>query len=174
MSKARDSDPTDPLIFVSAQYVFMADLDNTLSIFWKDSNSSNESPNHPINTWVNTSVSIPNVHPSSSIAYTYYIVFQAADNTIRGYNISFAAENTSIAPAYDGSAGYDEWVIHFPNGSDVNALPETHLATTALALPDGGEEEGVYFQIKGDDMMLWTRGLVSSNDPWTPLSLLVT
>lgn len=152
----------------------MADLDNNLSIFWKDSNSSNESPNHPINIWVNTSISIPNVHPSSSIGYTEYLVLQAADNTIRGYNISWAAENTSIAPAYDGSAGYDEWVIHFLNGSDVNALSETHLACIALRLPDGRAEEAVYFQIKGDDMILWTRDLVSSNGPWTSLSLPVS
>jgi hypothetical protein len=75
---------------VLAQYVFMADLENNLSIFWKDSNSSHESPNHPINTWVNTSISIPNIRPSSSMGYTNYITLQAADNTIRGYNISWA------------------------------------------------------------------------------------
>ena len=137
------------------QYVFMADLYNNLSIFWKDSNETDESPNHPINTWVNTSITIPNLNPSSSMAYTNYITFQATDNTIQGYNISWAAENTSIAPARDGSAGYDQWVIHYPNGSDVYALPGTQLEVTALAYITGGAEMAVYFQMEG---MIWYCG----------------
>ena len=149
----------------------MADLDNTLSIFWKDSNSSNETPSHPINTWVNTSISIPNLHPSTSISYTNYITLQAADNTIRGYNVSWGAENTSLAPAPGGAAGYDEYIVHTLNGSDVYALSGTQLTCTALATLEGGADLAVYFQSSGDDMMLWTTNVAMRLGPWTPLSL---
>jgi hypothetical protein len=37
-----------------AQYVFFVDVENTVEIWWKDSNSSNETPNHPTNHWVNS------------------------------------------------------------------------------------------------------------------------
>jgi hypothetical protein len=36
------------------QYVFFVDVENTLEIWWKDSNSSHETPNHPTNLWVNS------------------------------------------------------------------------------------------------------------------------
>lgn len=108
------------------------------------------------------------------MSYTNYITFQAADNTIQGYNISWAAENTSIAPARDGSAGYDQWVIHYPNGSDVYALPGTQLAVTDLELLSGGLEHAVYFQMEGDDVVLWTRDQFPYNSSWTSLSLSIS
>lgn len=42
------------LIARVAQYVFFVDVENTLEIWWKDSNSTNENPNHPTNLWVNS------------------------------------------------------------------------------------------------------------------------
>jgi hypothetical protein len=154
-------------------------VENTLEIWWKDSNSSNETPNHPTNLWVNSkfgrntafplsqfdlshpqlthppstaTVSIPGVHPSSSLGYTNYLALQYGDETIRGYNISWGAENTTIAPAKDGGPGNDEWTI--PNAV---GLPGTHLSITALADQSGGAHLAIFFQENGTDIVQYAR-----------------
>src|SRR5271170_7260082 len=43
----------------AAQYVFFVDVENTLEIWWKDSNSSHETPSHPTNLWVNSKSAQP-------------------------------------------------------------------------------------------------------------------
>lgn len=158
-------------------------MENTLEIWWKDSNSSNETPNHPTNLWVNSksswnttfplspfpfpidrerpqlthpaltaTVAVPGVHPSSSLGYTNYLALQYGDESIRGYNISWAAENTSIAPAKNGGLGYDEWTI--PNTVGV---PGTHLSITALADQSGGAHLAIFFQENGTDIVQYAR-----------------
>lgn len=136
----------------TVQYVFFVDVENTMEIWWKDSNSTNETPDHPTNLWVNTTVSVPNVHSSSSLGYTNYLTLQYGDETIRGYNISWAAENTTIAPAKDGGPGYDEWKI-----PDVTGIPGTHLSITALADTSGGAHLAIFFQQNGTDVVQFTR-----------------
>lgn len=154
-----------------------------MEIWWKDSNSSNETPNHPTNLWVNSksnpplggiqtlsffyliptnprlthlpstaTVAIPGVHPSSSLGYTNYLALQYGDETIRGYNISWAAENTSFAPAKGGGPGIDEWTI--PN---VVGVPGTHLSITALADQSGGSHLTIFFQENGTDIVQYDR-----------------
>ena len=98
------------------------------------------------------SVSIAGVHPSSSLGYTNYLVLQYGDETIRGYNISWAAENTTIAPAKDGGPGFDEWTV--PN---VVGLPGTHMSVTALADESGGSHLTVFFQTNGTDITQFVR-----------------
>ena len=50
-----------------------------------DTNSSLPSNNtHPINVWTNSSITIPGLHPSSSLGFTDYLYCQLADETING------------------------------------------------------------------------------------------
>lgn len=97
-------------------------------------------------------MAIPGVHPSSSLGYTNYLALQYGDETIRGYNISWAAENTTIAPAKNGGVGYDEWTIQ-----GVVGLPGTHLSITALADQSGGSHLTIFFQENGTDIVQYTR-----------------
>jgi hypothetical protein len=98
------------------------------------------------------SVSVAGVHPSSSLGYTNYLVLQYGDETIRGYNISWAAENTTIAPAKGGGPGFDEWTI-----PGVVGLPGTHMSVTALADESGGSHLTVFFQVNGTDVTQFVR-----------------
>lgn len=103
---------------------------------------------------------VPGVHPSSSLGYTNYLVLQYGDETIRGYNISWAAENTTFAPAKNGGQGYDEWIIQ-----DVVGVPGTHLSNTALADESGGSHLVVFFQVNGTDIVQYSRD--DSGGPFT-------
>ena len=163
----------------AVSYVFMVDLANTVEIWWKDSNSSNETPSHPTNKWVNSqytstsrrerreadmailgTAAIPDVHPSSSLGYTNYLACQFGDETVRGYNISWAAENTTIFPAKDGGTGYDEWTIPAAFG-----VPGTHMSITALPDQSGGAHLAVLFQTDGNDVTMFSRD--DSGGVWT-------
>jgi hypothetical protein len=79
-------------------------------------------------------------------------VLQYGDETIRGYNISWGAENTTIFPAKDGGPGYDEWTI-----PGVVGIPGTHLSNTALTDQSGGAHLVVFFQTNGSDIIQYVR-----------------
>jgi hypothetical protein len=98
------------------------------------------------------SVSVAGVHPSSSLGYTNYLVLQSGNESICGYNISWAAENTTIAPAKGGAPGFDEWTI-----SGAFGLPGTHMSVTALADESGGSHLTVFFQTNGTDITQFVR-----------------
>jgi hypothetical protein len=97
-------------------------------------------------------VAISGVHPSSSLGYTNYLALQYGDESIRGYNISWAAENTTMAPAKGGGPGYDEWTI-----PDAVGIPGTHLSLTALADLSGGAHLAIFFQQNGTDIIQYSR-----------------
>ncbi len=108
------------------------------------------------------SVAVPNVHPSSSMGYTNYLTYQFWDESIRGVNVSWAAENTSFAAAAqsDGqSQGLDEWII------PTTAVPGTHMSITALSDVSGGAHLAVFFQTVGNDFEMWSRD--NSAGSWT-------
>ena len=129
----------------------MVDLDDNINIWWKDSNNSNPStPNHPINQWTKSPVTIPDVHPSTSMAYTNYLAYQGSDGFIRGANISWAAENTSIYATRNGT-GLDTWII-----PDAGVLG-THLSITALTDGSGEAYLSVWFQENGNDISQFSR-----------------
>lgn len=73
-----------------------------------------------------------------------------------------------------GSPGYDKEVIHFVNGSNVYTLSGTQLSFTALTFTNGTAVLGAYFQITGDDLMLFTKQFDLVSGPWTPLALPVS
>ncbi|KAF7198415.1 hypothetical protein HII31_00154 [Pseudocercospora fuligena] len=86
----------------SVDYMMFLDLNNAVNIYWKDSNTSLlSSLSHSTNSWTNSSVSIPGIQGKSVLGYLDYLYAESSfDNLIRGYNITFAAENTTAETPY--------------------------------------------------------------------------
>lgn len=142
-------------------YVMMVNAENTAEIWWKDTNTTNiNSTVHPINEWTNTSVAIPNVHPSTSLGYTNFFYAQDdATNDIIGYNISWAAEATTIVQD-------DTTIIPIAPG-----LPGTHFSVSTLPENGGGNSLVVFYQTKGDDITQFSRPLEGGQ--WTTVPLTI-
>ncbi|PZD40640.1 hypothetical protein A1F97_04973 [Pyrenophora tritici-repentis] len=145
-------------------YAMFSNKAKTVEMWWKDTNITAESTDtHPINSWQNaTKAAIQNVHPITSLGYTTYFYAQMADRTIRGYNVTFAAENT------ESIGDESSFAITDPAGP-VQALGGTHLTVTAFAEKEGGrtlwDSLYVFFQSEGDDITAFTRGL--NGGEWT-------
>lgn len=146
-------------------YVMFVNLANTVEFWWRDTNTNvTGNTTHPINVWTNaTQIAIHNVHPASSLGYTNYFYAQAAeDNMIHGYNISWAAENTTIL----AGEGNQFTVMGEPG------LPGTHLSVSAVPSYSGGNELLVFYQTNGSDISEFTRdfygGQWASVDIWIP------
>lgn len=147
----------------TTSYVFMVDATNTLRIWWKDIDTNlTSTTTHPINTYTLVeNIEIPDVHPSTSIGYTDFMIYQSADHTIHGANITWAAENTAFAPAKDttssavesSSDDYDAWALQ-PQDS---AIGGTHMAITGSTPVSGGRQELLFYQLQGDDLRLGKR-----------------
>ncbi|KAK5743144.1 hypothetical protein LTR17_002905 [Elasticomyces elasticus] len=140
-------------------YVMLVDLNNTVNFYWKDTNTNiTNSTRHPINEWTNTSIAINNVNPATSLGYTNFFYAQMADdNMVNGYNISWAAENTSIVVA-------DSFTVQGEPG-----ISGTHLSVSALPNSSGGSDLVVFMQTNGSDVSVFTRDLVAGQ--WTGSSL---
>jgi len=91
------------------------------------------------------------------MGYTNYLYAQNADLSIRGYNVSWAAENTSI-PA-DST-----FLINGDKG-----LPGTHLSVTALPDSSGGYSLLAFYQTNGTDITEFVRDLDAGQ--WTSSSV---
>lgn len=99
------------------------------------------------------SIAIDNVHPATSLGYTNYFYAQDADSLLfKGYNISWAAENSSIVG--------EPFEVQGDPG-----LPGTHLSVSALPNTSGGSDIVVFYQKEGDDVTVHQRDLVAG--PWT-------
>lgn len=107
---------------------------------------------------------IQSVYKASPIAYTNALVYQSIDRTIRGYNISFAAENTTLA-AIQGLEDPDHWILN--DGNNVNAMGGTQLIVQGV--PTGGRSASflAFFQERGNDISLYTRDLYNESAVWT-------
>lgn len=134
----------------SISYVMLVDETDAVNILWKDRNSTKTE-------WSNTSVSIPDAFQNTSLGYTNFFYVQMADLQIQGYNISWAAENTTVVTQ-------DSFVIQ---GDD--ALPGTHFSVTAIPDSSGGNSLLVFNQETGSDIVEWTRDLEAGQ--WSQLSL---
>jgi hypothetical protein len=140
----------------SVSYVMMVNLDDAVQVAWKDLNSSVQSTSqHPVNTWVNTTFTIPNVEPNSSLGYTNYFYAQNNDGHIGGWNISWDAENTALTSAS----------FTIPEAG----LPGTHFSVTAIPNQSGGDSLMVFNQQNGTDITENVRDL--SNGQWSYASL---
>lgn len=105
------------------------------------------------------SISIPNVNPSTSLGYTNYFYAQMADSMINGYNISWAAENTSFVDE-------DMFTVNGEPG-----LPGTHLSVTALPNQSGGDDINVFYQTAGNDVTEYTRDLEGGQ--WSEVNIAI-
>ncbi|KAF2269247.1 hypothetical protein CC78DRAFT_605597 [Lojkania enalia] len=137
-------------------YAMMVNKDNDTEIWWKDTNITLTSEDkHPINSWVNsTNAAIGDVYPASSMGFTTFFYAQMADKTIKGFNITYDAENTTIETQ-------DTFTIGGPAGA-LPGLGGTHLTVTAYAEKDGNDETiwdslYVFYQRAGDDITAFTR-----------------
>ncbi|KIW00254.1 uncharacterized protein PV09_08145 [Verruconis gallopava] len=135
----------------SVSYVMMVNLDNAVQVSWKDLNSSvPATESHPVNVWVNTTWTIPNVDENTSLGYTNYFYAQNADGHIGGYNITWDAENTRLADTFT--------IPQVP-------LLGTHFSVTAVPASSGGDQLMVFTQDNGTDITQNVRDLV--NGQWT-------
>lgn len=125
----------------SVSYRMLVNLNDEVQVAWKDLNSTTTraSATHPVNSWVNTSFTIPNVMPNTSLGYTNYFYAQLEDRSIAGYNISWGSENTAIMTNQN-------FVI--PN----KPLPGTHFSVTTLPNASGGNSLAVFTQDSGNDI----------------------
>ena len=93
------------------------------------------------------------------MGYTNYLYAQNTDLSISGYNVSFAAENTTI-PSDPG----DTFVINGAKG-----LAGTHLSVTALPDSSGGNSLLAFYQTNGSDVTEFVRDLDAGQ--WTSSSV---
>ena len=77
------------------------------------------------------------------------------DLSVNGYNISWAAENTTIQQPFtvQGELG----------------LAGTHMSVTALPNTSGGNDILVFYQTNGTDISEYTRDLVAGQ--WSSVSI---
>ncbi|KAJ9615153.1 hypothetical protein H2200_001227 [Cladophialophora chaetospira] len=131
----------------SVLYLMALDLQSQINVYWKDTNTDlTNTSSHPINVWTNASVAIPNVDDAATIGYTQYLYSQDKnDQLISAYNLSLAAENTSLIPGsrftVQGIAG----------------LPNTGLAVTARPNPAGGNDILAFYQTDGSHLGYFER-----------------
>ncbi|GAB7341492.1 hypothetical protein MBLNU457_7720t2 [Dothideomycetes sp. NU457] len=133
-------------------YVMMVNQENTVEFWWKDTNTNlTNTTTHPINEWVNSSIAINSVQPSTSLGYTNIFYAQdAATNNIIGYNITWNSENTTISGA--------PFTV---DGGSSPGLPGTHMSVTAEPSSSGGNNLYVFYQTEGNDITEFTRDIVS-------------
>lgn len=115
---------------------------------------------HPLNEWTNTSLAIPDVHPATSLGFTNYLYWQdGSTDTIKGYNISWAAEETAFVGA------------PFTVGGDAAGVAGTHLSVSALPDAGVGNTLTVFFQTRGEDVTEFTRDWVAGQ--WTSAEMAI-
>ena len=97
------------------------------------------------------------VYKNSSVGFTNYLYIQNPDLSISGFNISWAAENTTIVRD-------DDFVISGNKG-----LPGTHLSVTALPNASGGDSLLAFYQTNGSDITEFVRDFEEGQ--WTSSSV---
>jgi hypothetical protein len=139
-------------------YTMMVNEKNTTEIWWKDGNSTGKSTEaHPLNVWSKAGLEIPDVDATTSLGYTNYLYMQMADQTIKGFNVQFDAQNTWL--------NEDQFTIA-PLGTPEKALSGTHLTATAISVPSDKNSSiidwsslYVFVQTVGDDITAYARPL---------------
>ncbi|KAI8937058.1 hypothetical protein NX059_006277 [Plenodomus lindquistii] len=148
----------------TSTYAMLVNQQNAVEFWWKDTNTTRvATPSHPINEWSNaSSAAIKNVYPATSLGFTTYFYAQMEDRSIKGYNVTFASENTSFVE--------DETFMLTDPAGPVHGLGGTHLTVTSFAERD--EERRVlwdslyvFYQAEGDDITAFTRPLAGGE--WT-------
>lgn len=148
----------------TSTYAMLVNQQDNVEFWWRDTNTTRATTQaHPINTWTNaSSATIRHVYPATSLGFTTYFYAQMADRSIKGYNITFAAENTTFVEN-------ETFTITDPAGP-VEGLGGTHMSVTAFA--ERGANRNilwdslyVFYQAEGDDITAFTRPLAGGE--WT-------
>lgn len=92
------------------------------------------------------------------------MIWQDADTTIKGANITWLAEDTKIASG-NGDNGRDTWTLQ-EAGKDIHAVRGTHLAITAVKTGSNGASLLAFLQEDGDDVRMFTRDAFNSGALW--------
>lgn len=92
------------------------------------------------------------------------MIYQADDTTVRGANVTWAAENTTIADG-NGENGKDTWTLS-QGDNVVHAVRGSHLSITSVKDVGGGAELLIFLQEEGDDVSMYTRGNLNSGALW--------
>ena len=121
---------------------------------WKDLDMSISSTgSHPVNEWVNTSISIGGFLGETQIGNNGYQIMQQKSGALRGYNFTFDAESTELVQSFDF---VDE------------ALTGTHLWLWTLPSKSADEQLTAFFQSNGTDLSMATRNMVRENNNLSP------
>lgn len=150
-------------------YAMMTNRNNDVEFWWKDTNVTTASAeDHPINSWQNaTRGAIRGANPITSLGFTTYFYAQMADRSIKGYNVTYQAENTTYLPE-------ETFTITDPAGPALG-LGGTHLTVTAYAEKEGNrtlwDSLYVFYQTAGDDITAFTRPLAGGE--WTKGTLTI-
>lgn len=115
-------------------------------------------PKQKLTPSITGNINIP-VFENSSMGYTNYLYVQNPDLTISGFNVSFAAENTTVPPGQS-----NKFVINGAKG-----LAGTHLSVTALPDSSGGNSLLAFYQTNGTDVTEFVRDLDAGQ--WTSSSV---
>ncbi len=137
-------------------------------MWWKDNNFSTSNvptARHPVGEWtLAPAVNIAGVHPSTTLSYTNYLVYQSLDRTIQGSNILFFGPN-GTAPEDTITSPTDSFVVFDANTQqNVSAISSSHLCNTAITTGTDGIQLIVLFQVDGDDVQQYNRDGISG--PW--------
>ncbi|OAP61563.1 hypothetical protein AYL99_03766 [Fonsecaea erecta] len=152
----------------TTEYVFFVNENHTINMWWKDNNfsaSNIPTPEHPVGKWtLAPGVNITDVHPSSTLSYTNYLVYQGVDGTVQGSNILFAGPN-GTAPEDTITSPTDYFVVDDSDTQQsISAISCTHLCNTAVQTESKGVLLIVLFQVFGDDIQQYNRD--GSGGPW--------
>ena len=103
---------------------------------------------------------MPNLSPSGTLAYTDYLYAQTFDTSIiPGWNISCAAEHTSIVTDSEFSVGTKP------------GLPGTKMSVSAIPKIGGGIGIITFFQTEGNDITEFMHDLVDMAAPWSTVDI---
>lgn len=150
-------------------YTMMSNKANDTEVWWKDTDNITSTAEHPTQSWQNATDSlIEDTYPASSFGYTTYFIAQMEDRSIKGFNISYGAENTTIVSE-------DTFVVSDPV-KPVLGLGGTHLTVTGYAeLDDQGEKVWdrlyIFYQTEGNDITAFTREIEGVEWSIAPLEI---
>lgn len=100
---------------------------------------------HCLTGFLASNAAIPDVHPSTSLGYTDAFYAQKSDYHVQGFNITWAAENTTIL-------AQDTFTVGDTSGSVVG-LPGTHLTVSEVG------KLYIFYQTEGTDITLFKRDM---------------
>jgi len=153
----------------TTSYTMMSNKANDTEFWWKDTANTTSTADHPVQSWENATQSlIEDTYPSTSLGYTTYFYAQMADRSIKGFNISYNSENTTIVSE-------DTFVVSNP-AQAVKGLGGTHLTVTAYEEKEGDETLWgslyVFYQTEGSDITAFTRPIKGQGE-WSSAPLAI-